>query len=426
MDVCAIVAAGAPAAGMGAAAALIGFLAGALAGRRRGRAGLRREEMRLLAIVSHEIRTPLSAILGMADLLRRAGLSPEDAGAVEAIRTSGAALLALVDRTLDLARIEAGRLDLTLGPVDLRRLVEGVVDLLAPSARAKGLELAASIGASVPPIVRADAVRLRQALVNLAGNAVKFTGRGGACVAVERGEGDLLRFAVIDTGPGVPPDRREAIFEPFERGDGADARGVEGAGLGLAISRRLVRLMGGTLTLEDNPGGGSIFSFTMSAPACDEPAHGGEAVAPTPRPRPRRRALVAEDCDVNALIAETALRRLGFEPVRARDGDEAVRLACARRPDGPPFDLILMDLRMPGLDGFEATRRLRRREREGGARPSPIVALSADPLGVGSGREAPGFDAVLVKPFGQDDLAATIDRLLAPNDRTRDRLARLS
>jgi signal transduction histidine kinase/CheY-like chemotaxis protein len=513
---------------------------------------------RFLATMSHEIRTPLNGILGMADLLRRAGLSPENSSYVEAIRSSGVALIALIDQILDLSRIGVGRLDLAVEPADLPRLVEGVVELLAPRAQSKGLEIAASVSAAAPRFVRADAMRLRQVLMNLAGNAIKFTEKGGVCVAVEHGEGEALRFAVIDTGPGVSPERREAIFEDFEQGDDSYSRRHEGAGLGLAISRQLVALMGGTLTLEDNPGGGSVFAFSVSLPPCGDLARspnprpdalagtrsliianspfeapalamrlaeagatvaraeglesgllalagaerpdlvivdcalGPEATnrlaqaaraagapkslvlfspferrafgqtslkgfdgwlvkpvrarslyerlaveftaAPQPLPpieaRGARasRVLVAEDNDINALIAEKALRRLGFETVRATDGEQALRLATPAGPDAPPaFDLILMDLKMPGLDGLETTRRLRQWEVAAGVPPTPIVAVTAN--GLAEERrfcEAAGFDAFLVKPFDFDDLAGTIDRLRHGGEERSGRISRAS
>ena len=296
---------------------------------------------RFLTTMSHEIRTPISGILGMADLLREASLDAENASYVEAIRSSGSALIALVDEILDLAKVEAGRFDLVIERVDLRRLTEGVVELLAPRAQSKGIEIAASFSAAAPRFVGAEGLRLRQVLTNLAGNAVKFTDQGGVCVTVERGEQGAARFSVVDTGPGVPPDRRAAIFDSFEQGDGSHARRFEGAGLGLAISREIVRLMGGDLMLADNPGGGSIFTFAVRLPECAavEPL----AVQETRRRAPEgMRALIIADSPFEAPAMEARLKEAGVSVERAEGLDSGLdALSGRQKPDVVIVDCAL-------------------------------------------------------------------------------------
>ena len=277
---------------------------------------------RFLATMSHEMRTPISGILGMADLLREAALDPENASYLEAIRSSGNALIALIDEILDLSKIEAGHFDLVVETVDLRKLVEGVVELLAPRAQSKGIEIAASISAAAPRFVRADGLRLRQVLTNLAGNAVKFTDEGGVCVTVERGEADAARFSVIDTGPGVPADRRAAIFESFEQGDGSHARRFEGAGLGLAISRQLVRLMGGELEACRQSGRRVNLRFRGPAAAnAPRSSRRSEPLRPRPPALDGTRALIIANSPFEAPAIGARLAEAGATVERA-DGSQ--------------------------------------------------------------------------------------------------------
>ena len=497
---------------------------------------------RFLATVSHEIRTPLNGILGMADLLGATPLAAEQASYVEAIRTSGGALASLIDEILDFSRIEAGKLELAAEPFDLVALVEGMVELLAPRAQGKGLEIAASIAADVPRHVVGDGARLRQVLINLAGNAVKFTETGGIGVRVTRAAGGAIRFAVADTGPGIAPERRTAIFEEFEQGDGSASRRHGGSGLGLAISMRIVERMGGRLMLENASDQGSIFSFDIALPAvhgaareAEGPSLGGRSaliVGRSPfeapylgerlaaagaevvraegteaalaalerRPPPdivivdcalgetatrqlagaaraagvarslvlfspfERRAfgqnslagfdgwlvkpvrsrsllariagpapappiagsapeagrsslpchgldvLVAEDNDINALVVQRHLERLGARVTRVHDGTQAVaRAAEAAAGRQRSFDVVLMDIRMPGLDGLEAARRIRRDEAQSRSARIRIVALTANAFEEDRAAcLAAGFDDFLTKPVDLVELARAV------------------
>src|SRR6185295_8188375 len=226
-----------------------------------------RGKSRFLAVVSHEVRTPLNGVLGMADLLLETGLSPEQQTYARAMKTSGEALLALIEEILDFSKIEAGRLDLESIPFDLTGLVTDVVELLSPRAQGKGIEIAAYIDDRIPARVIGDAARLRQVLLNLAGNAVKFTDSGGVSVLVESDTGGQIRFSVQDSGPGIGPEMQARIFDEFEQGDGTLARRHGGTGLGLAIAARIVERMGGEIALHSGKERGSVFSFAVDLPS---------------------------------------------------------------------------------------------------------------------------------------------------------------
>jgi PAS domain S-box-containing protein len=503
-----------------------------------------RAKSRFLAMVSHEIRTPLNGILGMADLLHDTPLSAEQTTYLKAVKTSGDTLLSLIEEILDFSKIEAGRIDLAPQPFALAGFVEDTVELLGPRAQAKGLEICGYVDERLPARVVGDAARLRQVMFNLAGNAIKFTERGGVSIIVEPGrQPDDIVILVRDTGIGISAEDQSRIFLEFEQADIGSARKFGGTGLGLTISKRIVERMAGAIAIESVPGIGSTFRVTVplprtgdtDAPALAVPDLAGsdilivapamieasllarrlqrwgarttvvpddkvacalmpeqawsailvdhalgtgmsQALAQTARGIPRRivlvtpamrnelvtlkdagftgylikpvRAaslaarfssdegfdagaaieatatpdearsgtglsiLVAEDNEINALLARALLEKLGHRPTMATSGTAAIACWLAARADGTPFDRVLMDLHMPGMDGLEATRRIRALEAEEEAARTPIVALTANASA--EDREdclAAGMDGFLIKPLDRERIAAALAAL---------------
>jgi signal transduction histidine kinase/ActR/RegA family two-component response regulator len=376
-----------------------------------------RVKSEFLANMSHEIRTPMNGVLGMTELALGSEPPEEIRECLQTIQRSGEALLALINDILDLSKIEAGRLEIESAPFGLADTLRDVRALFVPRAREKGVALECRVAAGVPDALVGDPVRTRQVLTNLIGNAIKFTDRGEVVVTVvrEHAEGDavVLHFAVRDTGIGIPADKQAHIFEPFAQADGSTTRRYGGTGLGLSISRELAQRQGGRVWVESEEGRGSTFHFTArfavatgteSRPAVEPPV-AVSAPGPGRDPRPLR-VLLAEDNPVNRRIAIAMLERRGWVVVVAEDGAQAV--AAVERE---AFDVVLMDVQMPNLDGFEATAVIRRREAATGEHV-PIVALTAHALLEDEDRcLAAGMDAFLSKPLRAHDLTAMVERL---------------
>ena len=361
-----------------------------------------------LATMSHEIRTPMNGVLGAMELLRRSTLNAEQRRLVRTASSSGTSLMAILNDVLDHSKIEAGKLTLSYAPVSLHALATSVITLFRANAESKGIALTLDIDPDVQDWVVCDAQRLKQVLLNLVGNAIKFTEQGDVSLRVGRRSAPVrwasVSFEVRDTGIGIADDARGGLFQPFHQIDGTRSRLRGGTGLGLAISQRIVDAMGGRIEVDSRLGAGSVFRFVLTLECDDASSHApladsamGGLDGDTGL---TGNVLVVEDNDVNRMIAREVLLSLGLDVIEAADGRQALTQLASNR-----VDLVLMDCQMPVMDGYAATQEIRKREARLGLNRLPVVALTANAFDedAARSREA-GMDAHLAKPYTREQL----------------------
>ncbi|MHB8529999.1 MAG: hybrid sensor histidine kinase/response regulator [Caulobacteraceae bacterium] len=375
-----------------------------------------RSKSEFLANMSHEIRTPLNGVVGVADLLASADLAPREKQMVEIIRDSGQSLERLLSDVLDLARVEAGRMTIEEAPFQAADLVRSVAALSRLRADEKGLALMTDIAQDLEDWFLGDATRLRQILTNLVSNSVKFTPAGSVTISAHAPSPGRLRFTVADTGVGFDAEDKQRLFDRFQQADGSITRRFGGSGLGLAISRQLALLMGGEFDCDSTPGRGSTFWFEGPFPASAAPVR--PLAGPSGRELVDDRAvkvLLADDHLTNQTVIRMMLDELGAETVTVSDGFQAVEAARQE-----VFDVILMDMQMPVMDGLDATRRIRRREAEHGGPRTAIIMLTANALPEHrEASRAAGADGHLSKPVTVSELVAALDAALHDRADTR-------